>query len=241
DITDPLLRNHQKHTFMSYSYPEEKKGVLTGSEEYLYIVVDDSNLYIEGKYTVGEIEHLDVYDYKRESLRFDQLRIDYGRLLRIIQGERTLGERPIVVGSISPSDTLWQRIRDEGFTVKTYPRNAESHEKRVDMKIGQYINGIFYNKVPSVLALVDGDDKFQPVLQDAVQLGWTVEIYFGILLDEPKPKGPVFQSLGNFYKTLSYGYGAEGNTKATDLAEPQRKWESLSSLAMAFLIGEPTR
>ncbi|CAG8666950.1 8605_t:CDS:2, partial [Paraglomus occultum] len=222
--------------------------VLTGSPDELYVIVDDSNIYIEGKFAVAEMECIGVVDDKRKCLYFNQLRLDYGRLLKIIQKERTIGENPIVVGSIPPTDSLWEMIRNDGFTVKTYPRNADNREKRVDMRIGQYINGIFRDKVPGVLALVAGDGDFQPVIQDAVQLGWMVEIYFwnsanslellcdentpplgvsGLLLDleleskKPKTKEPVFHSLDPFYKTFSYGYGFPRNTKIHKHGKPK--------------------
>ena len=152
--------------------------VLTGSSDTLYVIVDDSNLYIEGKFAVAEMECIGVVDGKRKSLCFNQLRLDYGQLLKMIQKGRTIGENPIVIGSIPPTDSLWEMIRNDGFTVKTYPRNAENCEKRVDMQIGQYMNRIFRKKVPAMLALVTGDGDFQPILQEAVELGWMVEIYF---------------------------------------------------------------
>ena len=151
---------------------------MSGSEENLYIFIDDSNLYIEGRYVVGEYESMGSFDIKRRKFRFDQLRIDYGQILRTIQYDRALGGDPIVVGSIPPSDSLWDLVRDEGFKVTTFPRNAKGFEKMVDMQIGHYMDYVLYNKVPATLALVAGDADFKPILQTAVQLGWTVEIYF---------------------------------------------------------------
>jgi hypothetical protein len=127
---------------------------------------------------VGEYEEMGIFDQKRRQRRFDQLRIDYGQLLRTIKDGRALGGDPIVVGSILPTDSLWNLVREEGFRVKTFPRNVRSFEKKVDMQIGHFIDQVLFNKVPAVLALATGDSDFMPVLQTAVQLGWMVEIYF---------------------------------------------------------------
>lgn len=150
---------------------------MSGSKENLYIIIDDSNLYIEGKYIIGEFEKLGEFDYSRRQLRFNQLRIDYGQVLRIIQNGRTLGSDPIVVGSVLPADSLWDLVQAEGFHVKMFPRNR-GFEKMVDMQIGHYIDQILFNNVPAILALVAGDSDYRPILETAVNLKWMVEIHF---------------------------------------------------------------
>ncbi|RIA92275.1 hypothetical protein C1645_820972 [Glomus cerebriforme] len=187
--------------------------IYSGSCDDVYIFIDDSNLYIEGKYVVGGLENLGVFDRNRGRLRFDQLRIDYGRILRQIQNGRTLGDNPIIVGSVLPNDTLWNHIRNEGFKVKTFPRN-----------LTHYIDLVILNKVPAVLALVARDVDYMPCLKTAIKLGWKLEIYFwnyglsGHLFDL-KPK-PVFTPLDGFYKIFTYGYGPKGNnnTKILELS-----------------------
>jgi uncharacterized LabA/DUF88 family protein len=151
---------------------------LTGSKDDLYVVVDDSNLYIEGKFVIGEFEKIGTFDYKRSQMRFDQLRIEYGQLLKVLKDNRNLGGDPIVVGSIPPGDSLWNLVQREGFKVTTYPRNNKGFEKMIDVQIGHYMDNVIFNKVPATLALITGDSDFKPILQTAVKLGWMVEIYF---------------------------------------------------------------
>ena len=151
---------------------------MSRSEENLYIIIDDSNFFIEGRYVVGEYEKMGSFDFKRRQLRFDQLRIDYGQVLRTIQNGHTLGEDPIVVGSIPPSDSLWDIVRNEGFRVTTFPQNNRGFEKMVDIQIGHYMDQVLYNKVPAKLALVTGDSDYKSILQTAADLGWIIEIYF---------------------------------------------------------------
>ncbi|GBB98662.1 hypothetical protein RclHR1_32920002 [Rhizophagus clarus] len=169
-----------------------------------------------------------AFDLKRRQLCFNQLRIDYGQVLRTIRNGRTLGGDPIVVGSIPPSDSLWDIVRNEGFSVTTFPRNNKGFEKMVDVQVGHYIDQVLYNKVPATLALVTGDSDYKPILQTATELGWIIEIYFwntadslellceknilGLsykLFDPNNADNPKFVSLNPFYKAITYGYGPE--------------------------------
>ncbi|CAG8545361.1 14055_t:CDS:2, partial [Dentiscutata erythropus] len=55
--------------------------------ELLYVFVDNSNVFNEGKYAIAELEKLDTRDNKRHSLCFNQFHIDHGKLLATIQGD----------------------------------------------------------------------------------------------------------------------------------------------------------
>jgi len=99
--------------------------------------VDNSNLFIEGTFTVGRLEQAGTFDHTRNSYKLHQLNLDYGRLLSIVLNERTMGSDPVIVGSRPPSnDTLWDRIQNKGFEVVVYDRNIENKEKKVDMELG---------------------------------------------------------------------------------------------------------
>ncbi|CAG8617493.1 10652_t:CDS:1, partial [Paraglomus occultum] len=67
---------------ISKAFPPEPNDLV-------YIFVDNSNITIEGKYTVGDLECLGSFDYERSTHYFSQLRIDYGRLLKTVQHGHT--------------------------------------------------------------------------------------------------------------------------------------------------------
>ena len=51
-----------------------------------------------------------------------------------------MGEVPILYGSRPPAeDSVWDRIRDDGFDVKVFDRNIRNKEKGVDMEMGMDI------------------------------------------------------------------------------------------------------
>ncbi|CAG8484574.1 672_t:CDS:2 [Paraglomus brasilianum] len=81
----------------------------------VYVFVDNSNLFIEGKYTVGRIEQAGNFDYQRNSYQLNQLYIDHGRLLLTLLKGRIIGSNPVIVGSRPPpNDSLWDQIRFAG-------------------------------------------------------------------------------------------------------------------------------
>ena len=77
---------------------------------------------------MGGLEQYDNGDSNRTRLRFDQLQIDYEALLRIIQGKRTLGQDPKVVGFILQSDTLLNH------GTSNYPEMRESKLYKISTK-----------------------------------------------------------------------------------------------------------
>ncbi|CAB5391512.1 unnamed protein product [Rhizophagus irregularis] len=157
----------------------------------VHVFVDNSNLYVEAKYVVGELEK--IYEWvktideatKVEKFRqvyyMKHLQIDYGYLLKTILGERSMGSSPVIVGSRPPpDDTLWDEIKKLGYEATVYYRNLDNKEKRVDMKLGvsMVVQTLFKAKSPGVLVLVAGDGDYEPALEEILKAGWKVEIRF---------------------------------------------------------------
>ncbi|CAB4380019.1 unnamed protein product [Rhizophagus irregularis] len=172
---------------------EQPAGVSTSKVNtgHVHVFVDNSNLYIEGKYSVGQFEN--IYDRVKiinEDTKVEEyqqvyymkyLKIDYGCLLTTILNGRTMGGSPIIVGSRPPpNDTLWNKIKDLGYEVTVYDRNNENREKRVDMKLGisMVIQTLLKAKGPGVLVLIAGDGDYEPALEEILKAGWKVEIRF---------------------------------------------------------------
>ncbi|POG80984.1 hypothetical protein GLOIN_2v1512057 [Rhizophagus irregularis DAOM 181602=DAOM 197198] len=106
-----------------------------------------------------------------------KLTIDYGRLLEVIQGDRELGQHPILVGYKPPSrDTLWERVRNAGYDIIIFDR-WDYHEKDVGNVIGYLIDEVIFTKTPATIALVSGDGDFYWNVKVALERGWNVEIW----------------------------------------------------------------
>ncbi|RIB02810.1 hypothetical protein C2G38_2226807 [Gigaspora rosea] len=173
----------------------------------IYIFIDNLNVFIEGKYAIAELENLGTFDNKRHPRCFNQLRIDHGKLLATIQGNRKLGDEPVIVGSRpSPNDSLWKSVREQGYNVTVYDRNIENRK----IELAHTIDKVIFTKSPGILALVSGDIDYYPIVTNALRCNWIVETWFwnmgmpGDLRDKT-----IFTPLEDHYKSFSYGFGPD--------------------------------
>lgn len=143
----------------------------------VYMFVDDSNLFIQGKYAVGTKERLGRTTER--GFRLDEFRIDHGKLLEIVLSGRPRGSKPILVGSRPPRDeNLWDFIREKDYYVNSLDRNAQDREKGVDSTLGQAISSTVSSHLPGVLVLVAGDRDYYPYLTPALDRKWKIEVWF---------------------------------------------------------------
>jgi len=148
-------------------------GFKEGSVMDVFVYVDNSNLWIEGKKISGKRKKPPVpsnYNY----------RIEYGKLLNHVLNGRALGDVPKLYGSEPPpNDSVWNMIRSKGFDVNVFKRNIFGKEKGVDMQMGIDITElVLTKKPPSTIAIVAGDADFVPVVEKARNRGWTTEIWY---------------------------------------------------------------
>jgi uncharacterized LabA/DUF88 family protein len=139
----------------------------------LYVFVDNSNLWIEGKKVSGRKGTPPVpsnYNY----------RVEYGKLLKHIVGTRKLADVPKLYGSEPPpNDSVWKMIKSKGFDVQVFKRNIFNKEKGVDMKMGIDVTKLTLQvSPPQTIALVCGDADFVPVVEQAHEQGWKVEVWY---------------------------------------------------------------
>ncbi|CAG8796709.1 14337_t:CDS:2, partial [Gigaspora margarita] len=202
------------------------------SNDLVYVFVDNSNIAIEGKYTVGNLEHLGSFDYERNSRYFNQLCIDYGRLLKTVQHEHKLGCAPVIVGSRPPqNDSIWRRIQEQGYEVTVFDRDPISYrEKEVDIKLAiSAINTITIND-PGILILVTGDRDYTPLVETALENNWIVQTWFWTSGMSSKLRLKTrFYSLDNCYRSFAYGQGPDptGEMKVLEITDGNiiKSWE----------------
>ena len=105
----------------------------------LHVFVDNSNVLIEGR-RFSEMKR--TGREKLSSYKNNDYEIDWGKFLYVIkeQDSRGLAEVPILYGSRPPDeDSVWNRIRDDGFDVKVFDRNIRNKEKGVDVEMAMDI------------------------------------------------------------------------------------------------------
>ncbi|CAG8761400.1 19391_t:CDS:2, partial [Racocetra persica] len=151
----------------------------------VHVFIDNSNILIEGKYTVGNLERS-----MQTQTRWCAI---FGR------------SRP------PPNDSLWARIRDQDFEVNIFDRDIRSHrEKKGDTELVISATETIMFNDPGVLVLIAGDRDYRPLVKQALKHNWTVETWFwnsgvsSLLKSDTN-----FQSLDNCYRSFSYGLGPD--------------------------------
>ncbi|CAG8568996.1 19680_t:CDS:2 [Gigaspora margarita] len=208
DMTEDDFRSMKFATqFAKLVIDLKKSNTPKSNSGLVFVFVDNSNLFIEGKYTVGRFEKAGSFDYQRNSYQLNQLYVDHGRLLSTVLKERRMGSNPVIVGSRPPpNDSLWDQIRKRGFHAIVYDRIAN----RDKLELGASIIDVIYSKDPGTILLVAGDDYYSPVLTRALDHNWKVETWFWSSgMSDDLTKRSFVYYLDNFYRHFSYAYGQD--------------------------------
>jgi uncharacterized LabA/DUF88 family protein len=157
----------------------------------IYIFVDNSNIWIEGKKVSGR-------NLKRPIPSNYRYRIDYGRLLDLVQGPHSLGDVPRLYGSEPPpADTVWKKIKQHGFDVTVFKRNIFNREKGLDVMMGVDMAMLATRvKPPAVIGLVAGDADYAPVVEKVIEMGWQVDVWYW------RSAAGVLKKAATFFHTL---------------------------------------
>ncbi len=151
----------------------------------LYIYVDNSNVFIEGK-RVGAVKKgyaYDIYQAMKQGILDPAYRIDFGKLHKFVSGNGgTNIAKARLFGSKPPeNDTLWKIANQAGFETVIYDRNIQNKEKKVDISIVTEMLRDAYKLVDlerDTVVLVAGDGDFVPTIESLVQDGYKVKVYF---------------------------------------------------------------
>lgn len=136
-----------------------------------FIFVDNSNVWIEGKYVSAVRKGLaaDIVEAHNMKKSDNAWKIDFGKLLNcVVAGDVTNVKEAIIVGSKPTNkDSLWKAMEAAGFDVETHPRNQSNKEKKIDTGVVQKINDTLYEKSEEgdEFILVMGDRDYVPVVE----------------------------------------------------------------------------
>ncbi len=145
----------------------------------LHLFVDNSNVLLEGR----RLSLRRKLGRKRLGSRLDEsYEIDWGKFLYLVKeaDSRVLAEVPYLYGSRPPpQDSVWQRIREDGFEPKVFDRNIRNKEKGVDMELGMDVSERFHtSQETGIIVIAGGDADYVPVVSRAQSRGWKVEVWF---------------------------------------------------------------
>jgi uncharacterized LabA/DUF88 family protein len=176
----------------------------------LHLFVDNSNVLIEGR------RYAEMHRKGRSKLgafKDDSYEIDWGKFLYVVKRKdtRVLAEVPFLYGSRPPpNDSVWERIRDDGFDVKVFDRNIRNKEKGVDMEMGMDIAERMHTVTPPrTMIIAAGDADYVPAVTRAQKYKWRVEIWFwSNAAAELKKAADEFCPLDSHFEFLRLGGGA---------------------------------
>ncbi|CAG8538432.1 4751_t:CDS:10 [Diversispora eburnea] len=171
----------------------------------VYIFVDNSNFFIQGRDTISNHENL---DFKNNHIIFD-----YSQLLKLVKGKCELGNTPIIVGSYPPPyNSLWKNLEKSGYEIKVFDRKT-----RVNIFLTLKMSQVFYREShPGILILIAGDGNYYDILLEAIKFKWKVEVWFwksGISSDYVNDNKINYTPLETCYKFFSYGCGPPDHSK----------------------------
>lgn len=148
------------------------------------VYVDNSNVWIEGMHVSAVVSGsaLDVYDAAANKICDYGWKCDFGKLLNFAGGEKHEIKRAVLFGSRPPqNDSLWVAAKRQGFEVKTYDRNANNKEKKIDTDIVATMMEDSYEiveKGKDEMVLVAGDKDYVPMVEKLKKRGIRVVLCF---------------------------------------------------------------
>ncbi|XP_071086869.1 uncharacterized protein [Haliotis cracherodii] len=149
---------------------------MSADHECLWIFLDDSNLWIEAKKAKGT-------DLQREVFKEDpRLRIEFGELATFISNERKIKEATLYGSEPPPSDSVWEKGREQGWKVNLSQKNSCSgKEKMVDTQIVADVTELVCDpqnrEHGSTVVIVSGDIDMCPCIEKATARNWNVEVW----------------------------------------------------------------
>ena len=141
----------------------------------IHIFVDDSNIWIAAKILLSKLKGYKTSEDHR-------VRIDMGKLADVLAAGRTV-EQGILYGSEPPPiDTVWNKIRERGFTVKSERRHkVTGKEKQIDTNLVADVTATAIRTPPhqrTAIVLVTGDANVIPALEKVLEEDhWQIEVY----------------------------------------------------------------
>lgn len=137
-----------------------------------YIYVDNSNVWIEGKYVSAVKNGMvpDISEAHRNKICNMTWAYDFGKLLKLAcDGDISDVKRAVLYGSKpTDRDSLWNAAKREGFEVVTKHRNYNNQEKAIDSGFDKEVLRDLYKGVigsEDEVILVAGDMNHMPVAE----------------------------------------------------------------------------
>ena len=145
----------------------------TPFREHAFIYVDDSNMWIEAKKLAAKQLNLKCVEDPR-------LRLDVGKVSDVVASGREVAWGVLYGSEPPPIDTVWEKIRERGWEVKTSKRSTFTNkEKQVDHQMVADITALVSDKsvTKGKIVIVSGDADVIPAIKEGLAKKWSFEIW----------------------------------------------------------------
>ena len=142
-------------------------------KEHVFIYVDDSNIWIEGK-------KLAAKQLKLRCVEDPRLRLDVGKVADVVANGREVAWGILYGSEPPPIDTVWEKIEERGWKVITSKRSAfTNREKQVDHQMVADITALVSDRTVAKgkIAIVSGDADIIPAIKEGLSKNWCFEIW----------------------------------------------------------------
>jgi uncharacterized LabA/DUF88 family protein len=176
-----------------------------------YIYVDNSNLFVQGRYKAAVEQGLasSITEAQRLNIQDSSWQINYSRLYQLLCGTSDDENAACRLwGSSPPGEWFWKMIQSFGFECNIVPRSIAGREKKVDVSIATAIiadSFTIIDQTDSEITLVTGDIDFVPVVEILVSRGFNVCVAFwGEAGNELRETASSFFNLDPFFDYLTF-------------------------------------
>ena len=137
----------------------------------VWIYVDDSNLWIEGKKAYAQAHKLLTSEDPRA-------RFDIGKLNEVVAEGREVGDRTLYGSEPPPVDTVWAKMEEQGWKVDIKQKSYHTgKEKQVDVQLVTDMVSLVHRIKNGTVIIVSGDSDYIPAINEALTQGWEVEVW----------------------------------------------------------------
>ena len=151
----------------------------------IYVYVDNSNAFIEGKRVSAVQKGLasNIFEAMNQKILDNAWRLDFGKLHGFISTKLSdTINKAVLFGSRPPAnDSVWSMARQGGFTPVVVDRNVANKEKKVDTGIiTEMVKDAFtiVKRNQDKLVLVAGDGDFVPAVDTLKSNGFEIHLFF---------------------------------------------------------------
>jgi tetratricopeptide (TPR) repeat protein len=191
----------------SAEYKAIAKKTTGVSPKFRYAYVDNSSVFIEGQRVSAVAKGMapDIDAARRREVRNVDWRLDFGKLHKLLFGEKYEVGRAMLWGRPGLDDSFWKMVKGKGWQVKI-DESSSGNGKAVEVAMAYQVgkDAALMDKATSEIILVTGDRDLAPVVLDLAGEGALVTVAFWSHAAAELRDAAAFVPLDKWLSAISY-------------------------------------